>query len=132
MGKGMFVAVLLGVGIGGIGIAHAAPPTEKPAATKNSCWGQVTKAFAALGPGIIGTHTRASSSFTATPTPLGGTGDPPFDRKGVANQSRFLEDIGVTDAGEPGQGGNGEHALANAAGVPGLEDTLNCDGPPTP
>ena len=115
-------------------IAHAEPPTEKPAATKNSCWGQVTKEFAALAPGTIGTHSSASSPFTPTPPALDPESEdsPPLGRRGVANQSRFLEEIGAVDNGEPGEGGNGEHALANAAGVPGLEETLSCDGPPTP
>jgi hypothetical protein len=89
----------------------------------NSCWGQVTKEFAALGPGTIGEHSSANSDFTPDPGEGG--------RKGVANQSRFLEDIGVIENGEPSQGGNGAHALANASGVPQLAD-IECDGPPVP
>lgn len=140
MGKMIFAAVVLCVGIGGMGVVHAAPPTEKPAATKNSCWGQVASAFARLAPGTFGEHSRASSPFTfggdahATPQDDMAAGeDPPFGRKGVANQSRFLEDIGAISAGEPSQGGNGNHAIANTNNTPlaGTE-VANCDGPPTP
>jgi hypothetical protein len=119
----LLASVVLGAGLGSAGVLHAAPNKEKPRATMNSCWGQVTKAFAALGPGTIGEHSRASSPFTADPGDGG--------RRGVANQSRHLEEIGATDVGEPGQGGNGDHALANASGVPGLAE-IECDGPPVP
>lgn len=34
-------------------IAHAPPPTDKPAATKNSCLAQVGSAFVALAPGTL-------------------------------------------------------------------------------
>jgi hypothetical protein len=120
--KMILAATGLVVGLGAIGTAHAAANEEKPRATNNACWGAVTKEFAALDQGIIGEHSSSHSPFTPDP------GDP---RKGVANQSRFLEDIGVAEEGEPGQGGNGDHAMANASGVPGLAD-MECDGPPVP
>lgn len=115
----MLAATLaLGTSVVATGVAHAGP-----AATLNSCWGQVTKEFAALGPGTIGEHSSALSPFTPDPGEGG--------RKGVANQSRFLEEIGVVENGEPSEGGNGAHALANASGVPQLAD-MECDGPPVP
>jgi hypothetical protein len=121
--KMLSATIVLLMGFGATGVTHAAPNEEKPRATLNSCWGQVTNEFAALGAGTIGEHSRASSPFTPDPGDGG--------RKGVANQSRFLEEIGVTEVGEPGQGGNGDHALANASGVPGLAE-MECDGPPVP
>ena len=120
--KMLSAALVLGVGLSAAGVVQA-QNADKPRATMNSCWGQVTKAFAALGPGTIGEHSSASSEFTPDPGEGG--------RKGVANQSRFLEERGFTEVGEPGQGGNGDHALANASGVPELAD-MECDGPPVP
>lgn len=112
--------LVLGAGLGLTGVAYAAP-----AATMNSCWGQITQEFTELGTGIIGQHSSANSSFTPTP----GEDEPPLGRKGVANQSRFLEEIEVIENGEPSEGGNGEHAIAN--GEP-LGIGQDCDGPPVP
>jgi hypothetical protein len=102
-----------------------------PSANTNQCWGDIASQLGQAG--AMGPHSAASSPFTPTPE------DP---RRGVANQSRFLEDIGVISTGEPGQGGNGLHAIANGGligSVPGglpsntgdpLTANLICDGTP--
>ena len=63
-------------------------------ATLNQCWGDIA---AQMGEGgFMGVHSAASSPFNPTPE------DP---RIGVANQGINI------GAGEPGVGGNGQHAI---------------------
>jgi hypothetical protein len=72
-----------------------APAAEaSPEAKINQCWGDISNQMGTLG--LMGVHSAASSPFNATPE------DP---RVGVANQGRKI------NAGEPGEGGNGIHAI---------------------
>jgi hypothetical protein len=94
----------------------------KPAATMNQCWGAIANQMG--GAGIMGTHSSAHSPFTSQP------------RKGVANQSRFLEETGRIEEGDPKYGGNGFHAIANGQLVATIDpvtgedsglDPMTCD-----
>jgi hypothetical protein len=109
--KTLFAVVVLGVCLGARGVAYASPD-----ATFNSCWGQSVKAFAALTPGIIGQHSRASSGVTPDPGDGG--------RQGVGNVSKNTQTPPATNNGD---GEQGVHANNNLAGV-GLPA---CDGPPS-
>ena len=111
-------SILIALGVGVAGVAHASKQ-----ATNNQCWGDLAHQMGQLG--LMGVHSAASSPFNPTPA------EP---RLGVANQGRTLGG----DEFEPGNGGQGNHAIAvgklasilkdrdgQALGVP-----LVCDGTP--
>lgn len=114
-------SILIALGVGVAGVAHASKQ-----ATNNQCWGDLAHQMGQHG--AMGIHSAASSPFNATPE---------NPRRGVANQGRFLEQIGVIDEGDPGQGGQGNHAIAVggiASILPDRDGTIGvpllCDGTP--
>lgn len=116
-------SALIAVGVGVVGAAHASNE-----ATNNQCWGDLAHQMGQKG--LMGIHSAASSPFNGTPE---------NPRIGVANQGRFLETIGVIDEGDPGEGGQGNHAIAvgsiaflllDGNGQPIGGPPLLCDGTP--
>ena len=111
-------SILVAVGVGVAGVAHASKQ-----ATNNQCWGDLAHQMGQLG--LMGVHSAASSPFNATPE---------GPRLGVANQGRTLGG----DEFEPGNGGQGNHAITVGAIASILKDRdgqpigvpLLCDGTP--
>lgn len=92
--------------------------TASPDARMNQCWGDIASQVGQEG--VMGQHSRAKD-------PLGRPESQP--RLGVANQGRFLEDNGIIEEGDPGQGGIGNHAIVVGGlfgTLPG-EEPLTCD-----
>lgn len=106
--KLLSASLLLLCGLGYDDTGYAAEPD----ATLNQCWGDIASQFAQRG--LVGEHSRAGSDFTSQP------------RDGVANQGI---EIG---AGEPGDGGNGQHAILVGDIVDDFigGEPILCDGTP--
>jgi len=119
-------SLVLAIGLVMAGMAQA---QEQPPATTNQCWGDVASEMGQRG--IMGQHSSSHSVFTPDPGDGG--------REGVANQNQVLADDGVISTGDPGEGGNGLHAIAvgelvgtinPVTGAEGTADPIVCDGTP--
>jgi len=121
--KMLSTGLVITFALGTTGVVYAAE------ASTNQCWGDIASQLAQRGQ--MGQHSSSHSVFTPNPGEGG--------REGVGNQSRLLAEQGRIETGEPGQGGNGLHAIANGAlvgfidpvtGGPGSGDPILCDGTP--
>jgi hypothetical protein len=97
-----------------------------PSAKINQCWGDISSQMGQLG--AMGVHSAASGAFNSTPAAGPNAPADAGPRLGVANQGRSI------GAGEPGDGGNGIHAITvgglvdDAAANPFFPDVVTKDG----
>jgi hypothetical protein len=108
--KILFTTVALGAGLSATGVVYAADD-----ATLNSCWGQTTKEFQAVGEPGLGEHASDPPGI-----------DPGEGREGVGNVSKGF--------GELGDGAQGEHAIAVAPSSDEFQSSLpeECQGTDMP
>jgi len=84
---------------------HATAPTEKYA-TKNSCLAQVASAFVVLTPAP---HVKGSARVPHSPQHRVALEVMEIAVRAQRNRVPVAEDMGVTENGEPGDGGDGDH-----------------------
>lgn len=143
MSKVMFAAVVLSVAVGGTAWAQSTHDQDPSVGGQlNECWGKVASQLAKLDTpdgtngGGMGQHSRSTQAanlnggFTSDGNAFGITFNVKEDggnagRLGVGNATR-----GAPHFAEPGDGGNGQHAINNGGTLSALLNPVTGEATP--